>query len=495
MCPDPEDPDDVTRSKYEEAPHHVMLIQAIEKVYLRLLMRFANSIPPQHGKSTILSKFAVAWMIGKNPTLHIIVGTYSGTFAQSIGAEVREIIQSDRFKRVFPECKLRRDSTSKSEMKTTQGGSLTFVGRGEATTGRPCDVFIIDDPLKDNKEAESQAIRKELHDWYASVVFSRCHVLTTIIIVHTRWHEDDLIGRLCDPTHPDHDPQKARRWTYINIPAIVDDPDLAEALGLNVGDALWSKRFPLHHLQEANDNNPRIFSALYMGRPTPEEGDYFKRDNLLGYTRMELKAAQARGLRMYAASDHALTEKQRNDDNVLGAFGVDPDGVVWIMPDLVFAKMESDRLVDEMISLMKRHKPQLWFAEDEHIRKAIGPFLRKRQRDERAYTTVVPMPSSTKLETRARSIQGMTNLHMVRFPTFMPWWERALNQMIKFPNATHDDFVSFLALIGMALDMEGVAREKKKQPDGPKTGTLAWVKQSATMLARREKRRKAVGGF
>lgn len=510
LCmPSPEDPENTEVSRFKCEPHHKLLIEAVERVARgektgelasgdpeamnRALMRFAVSIPPQHGKSLILSRYAAAWIIGRQPWKHIIVASYAAGLSTKIGSDVREIMRLPQFAAVFPECVLRPDSQSKTLLATTEGGDLTFVGRGEGTTGMPCDLFIIDDPYKDEKEAGSAVIREQVWDWYSSVVFSRCHVLTPIVIVHTRWNEDDLIGRLCDPTHPEHSPKKSRRWTYINIPAVLDDEKVANLLGKKKGEALWPDRFPLHHLAEARENNARTFAALYMGRPAPEEGDYFKADWLAGY---EDPSQIPSNLRMYAASDHAVSTKQERDATVLGCFGVAEDDTIWIMPDVFWDRVETDQTVEEILALMQRHKPIVWWAARDHISKSIGPFLRRRMQEERIYGYVEESPEVKDHLTRARSIQGRMAMRKVRFPLYTSWWPRAKEEILKFPNATHDDFVSFLSHVGMGLDKAMRARPGRvANDDGPKSGTFAWVKATHAAEERQRRRLKLVGGM
>ena len=190
-------------------------------------------------------------------------------------------------------------------------------------------MFLIDDPLKDAKEAGSPTVRNDLWEWYTKVAFTRCHAASAIVVIHTRWHEDDLIGKLCDPDNPHHDPVIAKDCTYLNIPAIMGDNEVTKALGKKPGDALWPKRFPIAHLETAKRMNPRGFSALYQGKPAPDDGDYFKKDMIVGYEPSELP----KNLRKYGASDHAVTEKQENDATVLGCCGIDEDDIIWILPN------------------------------------------------------------------------------------------------------------------------------------------------------------------
>lgn len=501
LCmPDPEAPEDPDKSQFQCEPHHAMLIEAIERMVKgepdndgKLMMRFACSIPPQHGKSLILSRMATAWMIGRKPTMHVIIGSYAAGLARDIGTDVRDILLKPVFTSIFPDCVLRDDTQSKTELGTTKGGDLLFVGRGEGTTGKPCDFFIIDDPIKDASEAQSDIIRAAVYKWYTSVVFSRCHVRAPILIVHTRWHEDDLIGRLCDPKHPDYNAKKSRRWLYINIPAILDDENVAALLGKKKGDALWPDRFPLEHLEEARENDETTFTALYLGRPYPEDGDYFKKPWLFTY---DDPGMLPKNLRVYAASDHALTKDKKNDANCLGCFGVDETDTIWIFPDLWWERKETDEIVAEMIDQMRRHDPVTWWAARDHISKSIGPFLKREMKEAGVYCHVEESPEVKDALQRAQSIKGRMAMGKVKFPSFAPWWLKAKSELLGFPNAKHDDFVSFMSHVGMGLAKQRKARRPPdKKPEELKTNTLAWVKAAHKAEQRERTHLRLVAGM
>lgn len=485
MMPHPEYPGDVNFSRYHAGPPHRMIIQMFEESESGRRMRSALSIPPQHGKSLVTSHFGPTWGIGRRPDKHIIVAGYGSDFVQKIGGRVRAIMQSPLYKQVFPGVELQKGSKSKDYMVTNYGGSMLFVGRGEGTTGNPCDHFIIDDPIKDKKEADSPTYREDLYDWYSSVAFSRCHVMTPIFIVHTRWHEDDLIGRLCDPNHPLHDKELAKLWNYINIPAIVQDPGLAAALGIHEGSALWPEKFPLQHLQEAQRINPKTFSALYMGRPTPEDGDFFTKEMFIEY---RSPADLPRDLRIYAASDHAVSTDQDADFTCMLIVGVDSQNNIWLL-DCFWRRVKTSQAVEEMIRLMKKWDPMIWWAEGDHIKKSIEPFLKKRMEEEQLYIRIDQLSKNSDKRSKAQPIQGWMDLGKVRFPAYASWYQPARSEMLKFDSGTNDDFVDTIANIGRGLKKmikpsSGTSEQKEK---GPPVGTWAWVKKAAVEKERRSK--------
>jgi predicted phage terminase large subunit-like protein len=499
MRPDPDDVENPDASMFEVCPHHRLIAEALERVERGECLRLAISMPPQHGKSEQISRMFPAWLIGRKPFRKVMFGTYSQDFANTFGAEVREIMQSAQYQDIFPGVNLRSDSKAKDFLGVQgHGGQLAFIGRGGAGTGKPADLFVIDDPIKDDEEAQSPTLRDKVWQWFTKVAYTRCHKLSAIVIVHTRWHEDDLIGRMLDPDHPEHDPTIAKDWTYLNIPAVITEPKLAEALGIEMapppskrciaefGDkpmvALWGTRFSLDHLATAHRLNPRGFNALYMGTPSAEEGDYFKREWIKHYHPDHLPD----DLRIYAASDHALSEKQGADYTVLGCVGVDAEDNIYVLPELIWNRMQTDATVERMIWMMKHKKPVLWFAESDNIKKSIGPFLRKRMREERVYVPVFDMSTAKGDKVfRARSIQGRMAMGKVFFPPFAHWFQKAQNELLKFPNAAHDDFVDWLAWIGLGLDSEQGATGVAPASNIPKRGTFGWLKWSSKRKAGR----------
>lgn len=504
--PDRVDPEDAAKSHYIVTPQARLLCEIVEKAERGELKRAAISIGPQFGKSEIISRRGPAWISGRNPFRHMILGSYNQDFANEFGMEVRNIANSPVHKQVFPNFEFLKGGEAKSLLMTREGGKLAFVGVGGSGSGKPADLFIVDDPYRGHDDASSEVYRERVWNWFNGVVFARCHDDTSIILVHTRWHQDDLIGRLCDPTHPERDGRfkgLEKRWTYINLPAVVEDPKLAEALGLTLEEptepavieqfgtrpmsALWPGRKSLPLLAEAKQSDPYTFNSLYMGSPAPEDGDYFKKDQLVEYEASELP----KNLTIYGASDHAVSAKQRRDFTCIGCVGIDEFDDIWVLPDLVWERIETDRTVEELLMKFKVRKPMLWWLEDELISKSFGPFLHKRMLEEKIYTTIDPIRPHKDLRTRARSIQGRMQMKKVRFPKFASWWPKARGQMLIFDSGANDDFVAWLALIGLGLTKE-LSPAGVKPPEERPTGTIGWLLKNSLDRARREKREKAV---
>lgn len=507
MMPDEENPDDSRLTRYDAAGHALMLCDIVERFESGKSKRVAVSIPPQMGKTWHMSQLGLSWIWGKNPKSNIIVVTYNQTRADELGHEFRQMIKDNLiYRQIFPDVEFQADAKSKSFMQNTKGGKIFFIGVGGTITGRTGDFIIIDDPFKGDDDEFTEGHLERIWSWFYKVAYSRASNKTRILIVHTRWNEDDLIGRLCDPTHPERNKRFkgiADDWEFMNIPGVIRDERLAKALGLKLTKpynskvieqfgaapctALWPKEKSLEFYAQWKRGDPRSFSALVMGSPTPDDGMYFTEDMIVEYERDELPA----NLRFYSASDHAVSEKQKRDKTVIGCVGIDEHDNIWIMPDLVWDQMETDRTVEEILMLFRRHQISCHWMESELISKSFGPFLRKRMIEERVYTMIDPVVPSKDKMTRARSIQGRMSMRKVFFPKFAPWYQDAKNQLMRFPYGANDDFVDWLAWIGLGLVKELAATSYRPPKNkAPKTGTAAWVIYASEQQKQHDKRSK-----
>ncbi len=488
--PDPDEPDNLELSMFKDAKHHRALAKVLEKVEKGHIPRLIVSMPPRHGKSELISRRFVPWLQGKDPYRNVIFATYNEDFAKDFGADVRNIMAMPQYKQIFPKFGFRKGGASKSRIQTESGGMSVFVGRGGSITGRGGDFVILDDPIKDSIEANSPTTREQLWQWFTQVLMTRLMTATaSIVIVQTRWHEDDLIGRLTDPTNPHFSEEEASKWKIINLPALAEDDD---PLGRKNGDLLWPERFDIEFMEAQRRLDPRGFAALYQGRPTPEDGDLFQRDNLVFYDRKNMPE----DMRIYAASDHAVgTDKTRNDATCLLIVGVDKNDDIYLL-DCWWEKQPADKVVNAMLALMKKWKPLIWWAEKGHISKAIGPFLRKRMAEERTYCRIEEVtPVHNKVQ-RSQSIMGRMAMKKVLLPKVSPWTQKAVDELLKFPNSRHDDFVDTLAWVGMGLARLAVPGGVVSRDDLiPEVGTMGWVKYASKLEQKEIKLNQATGGW
>ena len=495
--PDPEDPNNVEKSRYKDAKHHRAVAKVLEAIineeveYTFVIL----TMPPRHGKSEQVSRKLPAWVMGKFPTWNGVVATYNDDFAADFGKNVRDIVKTPQHKQVFANFGLKRGGAASDRLETVQGGQWSFVGRGGSLTGRGGHILICDDLIKDDKEAQSQAIRDQAWNWFTKVAMSRRMGRKIVIMTFTRWHADDPIGRLTDPENPYFNEKLAKRIKVINIPAIAEDDD---PIGRKPGEPLWPDgpdKFDLDFLEEQRALDPLGFEALYQQRPSLLDGDLFKRENIRFYgpgTPNRLPE----DLRIYAASDHAVATGQRNDFTVLLKVGIDAYSNIYLL-ECFWQKAKTDVVVEAFLDMGRGNmKPLLWGAEKGHISKSIGPFLRKRMLETGVFLNIREITPVGDKAQRAQSIVGRVAMGKVFFPRDAVWTEKAINQMMAFPNGPHDDFVDTLSILGLMLQSQFAASNSsaKKREDTPKFGSLAWVKLS-DRWKEEQRALKASGGF
>lgn len=517
MLPDEVDPDDSTKSEYKDTRHGRLLCDLVTKIENGSVSRIGVSIPPQHGKTWHLSIFGPAWILGRNPRAKIIIASYNETRAEELGNDFRNAISSPQFRQIFPDCKLSLGSKSKSAMGTTKGGKIFFVGAGGTVTGRGAQYFFIDDPIKDDKEVQSAQFREDLWKWFFSVAYSRGSKRTRMAVIHTRWNSDDLLGRLCDPDHPERKKRFdgiAQDWLYLNIAGVITDEKMAAALGLVLEvqtdpqivrafgkkpiAALWEDDKDLAHFARWKTGEPDTFNALVLGKPGSEDGDYFKAEWIDPHTYSEEELPERDFLEVYAASDHAVSLKAHRDYTVLGCVGVDADKNIWVLPDVVWERMDTKRTVDEMIAMMVRNNPFYWWMESENISKSFGPFLLTEMEERNVYVPIDEVKVSADKRTRARSIQGRMSMKKVRFPRFAPWFQDARAQMLRFDKGANDDFVDFMAHIGLGLQKQFAPQGEEEKPEGnviKLNGRMEWILRQTELRVRREKREAGSRGW
>lgn len=467
--PHPADPNDVTKSTYENALHHDAVAAALQEVEKGNYQFLILTMPPRHGKSELVSRRFPAWFMGRHPDWSTVVATYNDDFAMDFGAEVRKIMASTQFKSVFPDTRLVRGGQSKDRLQTTQGGMATFVGVGGSLTGRGAHCLIIDDLIKDYEQARSKAFRDRAWEWFTKVAMTRRMGPKLVIITFTRWHQDDIIGRLTDPENEYYNRTLAEKIKIIDLPAIAGEED---PLGREPGQPLWD-RYDLEFLNEQRILDPLGFEALYQQRPSLMDGDLFKRETLQFFNPAEIDESE---LRIYCSSDHAVDTKQRSDYTCLLRAGIDRQLNIYIL-DCWWQKQPTDVVVEAMLQMFRQQPaPLVWWAERGHISKSIGPFLRRRMSESGTFGNLVEVTPAADKAQRAQSIVARAAMGKLFFPKGKPWVERAISEMMAFPNGLHDDFVDALAYIGLGLQSQIPVNSGASAAKEPRAGTWAWMK-------------------
>ena len=414
-----------TNPEYQVAAHHIRICEALEAVARGELDRVCIFMPPRHGKSELASRRFPAWYLGRYPSKQIIAASYNSDLASDFGREVRNIVDGHLYQNVF-DVSLAPDSRAANRWHTNAGGSYVSAGVNTAITGRGAHIALIDDPLKDRQEADSLLVRDNVWKWYTSTLYTRLMPRGAIVLIQTRWHDDDLAGRLLNTPGGD-------QWHVIELPAVNE-----------AGQALWPEWYPLPALDRIKEAiGPRDWSALYQQQPQPDEGTYFKREWFHFYDKLPAT------LRYYGASDYAVTE-DGGDYTEHGIFGVDPTEDIYIA-DWWSGQTAADAWIDSKCDLILEWKPLLWGGEAGVIRKSIEPFMTKRMRERKAYCRIEWVPSVRDKPTRARSFQARASMGKVYLPNTEDG-HRLLDQLLRFPAGANDDAVDVCSLFGQLLD-------------------------------------------
>lgn len=428
----------------EPARHHSFVnakLEAVAKGDIKRLMLFE---PPGHAKSTYASWLFPAYYLGLYPAHNVIAASHTGDFAASWGRKVRNLF-------MMPEwpfaAQLAADSQAAGHWSTTEGGEYFAVGTGGAVTGRRADLAVIDDPLKGREDADSETVRNKLWEWYRADLHTRLKPGAAIILIQTRWHEDDLAGRILpedyDGRSGTFEGRDGEIWEVVSLPALAEAND---ALGRTINEALWPEWFSADMLLgERAMQGERNWSALYQQRPSPEEGDYFRRDWLRWYE----EPPRIETLRLYGASDYAITANG-GDYTAHGIAGVDPQDNLYIL-DWWRAQVDSAQAVDSWADMAGRWKVVQWAEDKAQIEKSLGPFLSKRQKELGIYCHREPYPLIGDKAMRAQAIRGRISQGKVYFPAKAPWVNDLVSEMLVFPNGRNDDQVDVLSLLGRML--------------------------------------------
>jgi predicted phage terminase large subunit-like protein len=427
------------------AAHHRLLIRELADVASGHNDRLMVFMPPGSAKSTYTSDLFPPWYLAQAPDLSIIAASNTADLAQSFSRRVRS-----RVREHGAVLRYRLEREAEELWTTSNGGQYRAAGVGGVITGLRADLAVIDDPIRSREDADSETRRNRVWEWFQDDLTTRLRPGAGIVLVQTRWHEDDLAGRLLE--------REAHRWRVLSLPAIAEDPN--DPLGRRPGDALWGDDeygYGADLLRKRDGAEARTWAALYQQRPAPAEGSLFRRQWLL----REPPPAPER-MRVYGASDYAVTA-DGGDYTVHAVVGMDPAGKLHLL-DLWRAQADAGVWIEALCDLIAKWKPLAWAEENGQIRAGIGPFLERRMRERKTFTSRRQFPTRGDKAVRAQSIIGRMALDGLRMRPDAPWIADLEAELLAFPAGKHDDQVDALGLVGQLLDTMVVGA---KAPAGP----------------------------
>ena len=422
-------------------------LQAVERGEIARLMLF---LPPRAGKTELLLRW-IAWTLGRNPDWPVLYTSYGADLAWDKSRETRNIVASEEFGQVFgplstidDQVELASDSRSVERWRIEKHrGGLQAQGVGGPLTGKGGRVIIIDDPVKNREEADSATFRRRTWNWYTSTLRTRLEPDGVIVLCMTRWHEDDLAGRLLKLAKED---PVADQWQVVSLPALAKDGD---PLGRQPGEALDPGRYPAASLLTTKASvGSRDWAALYDQSPRQEEGNVFRRP-WLRYVEHAPEVVYE-----CVVWDTALEERTQNDCSAAAWFGRGRDGKLYVRP-LVNDRLSFPDLTQTARSLVTR------FPRSEHLveGKASGKSLRQQMRAD-SIPMIEVMPVGDKVA-RANAVTRYFEAGMVYVVgrdeggVGEVLLDECEDQLLTFPRGTHDDLVDavvygIMRLVGLA---------------------------------------------
>lgn len=427
-------------------------------------------MPPGSAKSTYASIRFPAYFLGRLPEKSIITASYGENLATTFGRKVRNLVDSNEYKMLFPRVSLSEDSRAKGEWETNRGGSYFAAGIGTGITGRRGDLGLIDDPVKGRAEADSEQVRNSTWDWYKSDFLTRLKPGAAQIIIQTRWHQLDLAGRILPESWKGESGDfigfDGQTWKVICLQAQAGDND---PLGRLPGEWLWPEWFTeaywLETKQAQQSEDIRNWISLYQQTPTAEQGTFFKREWFKRYRFGD----EPKRLSKYGASDYAVTDSG-GDYTEHGLAGFDELEDLWLL-DWWSGQKTPDVWIDEQIRIARIHSPYCWVAEGGTIRRSIEPFLLKQLRESKAYFRIEWLTSNKDKAANARGFQALASQGKVWIPR-CEWGDMLIEQLVGFPAGKRDDKVDVCGLFGRILDQtygpRGIQKDEhiKKDPYG-----------------------------
>lgn len=408
----------------------MLLNEKLWQVAQGRLSRLLISMPPRHGKSLLASHYFPAWYLGTFPERRVLMAGYEADFAASWGRKARDTLKE--FGPSVFGVQLAAKSAAADRWQIAKfGGGMQTAGIGGPLTGKGADLLLIDDPLKNDEEAANPRHRAKIWEWFQATAYTRLEPQGAIVIIMTRWHRDDLVGRLLQlpSTGGEH-------WEHVNLPALATEED--DALGRTCGEPLWPERFNQQRLEQIRATiGEYFFASLYQQNPRPEGGtewpeSYFPASIWFEDWPTELT------LKVLALDPSKGKEADWGDYSAIVFLGLSPDGTFWVDADL--ARRPIAEMLDETLDWFVRWQPHALVVETNQFQELLAGEL-QRLAAERGLLQLplVPMNNTLSKITRLRTLGPYLTQRAFRFRANSPGAKLLVEQLKDFPRGQHDD--------------------------------------------------------
>lgn len=480
-----------TKPDYQVNWHHRVVCEYYERWAFGDIDRLMLFMPPQNGKTEIVSRRGPAWVLGNNPDAKFVSCSYAADYASGINREVQRIIDSPEYKELFPETRLNerniRTSAHGNYVRNNDlfeivghQGRYFCAGRGGGISGNPMTHGNIDDILKGRKEADSPAIEKEFRGWFSGEFFARHGKKAKLLVTATRWAPDDAPGYLLKLAAED---PNAPQWTVVSFPAIAVDP-IASYDPRKPGDPLWPDRYPLSHLKQARALSEYDWQALYQQNPYNDAYAIFSTDKMSKIDPAIWQDQINEGkLKLYASLD---LSKGGNDYAALVTIAILPDGK-WLVWECDLSVDVASKSITKLIESQTQYRYQsVWIeannweiaksAWDKGQRSSFEILLRQEQQKTGVVVPYIPVWHTKPKVDRIRSLEGHFNNGQL---CFREDWARVYRELINqfriFPDKNaHDDGVDAIECVVEGLQVHRPEPSQWMPPEKTFVGSPAY---------------------
>jgi phage terminase large subunit-like protein len=421
------------------ARHHLLLIDALEEVEQGMLDVLIVTMPPGSAKSTYCSVAFPAWYIGRHPERCVIAASHTAELAERFGRRVRNIVGSPEHLRAFPLGGLSEDSTAAGRWDTKRGGEYFAAGVGGSVTGRRADLAIIDDPVKSREDADSETIREKQWAWWRDDMSTRLKPGAATVLIMTRWHEQDLAGRMIADLK-----QSGQRVKVLSLPMEAMDND---PLGREIGDPLWPEWFTSQMIENAK-REPRTWSALYQQEPRPIGGGEFKIEWLSYFIQ-----PPANINKIILVDPSSGKSRTRGDYTSMWVVGSGADGNDYVV-DGLRDRLNLTERTDALFKLVRKHKPAAVGYEQYGLQADIE-HIKTVQESQQYRFKIIELGGAVKKEDRIRRLIPSFQQSRIWMPQSMKRqmvdghirdiMDDFKSEFLSFPVGAHDDALDCLA--------------------------------------------------
>ena len=405
--------------------HHRRIAKALDRVITGECKRLMIAMPPRHGKSQLGSYLFPAYLMGRSPDTKLIVGSHTAELAQRFGRMIRNLVDDEKYKELFPKMALSVDSKAAGRWNTAQGGEAFFIGKGGAMTGRGGNVVVLDDIL-DEQDAVSDTAMENTWEWYTSGPRQRLQPNGSIVVINTRWKTDDLSGRLLKM----HGQLKSDQWELLEFPAILPS-----------GGSLWPGFWPIEELEKVKMAiGLKKWNAQWQQQPTNDDGAVLKRNWWRRWKHDEPPECSY----VIQTYDTAYSKKETADYSVISTWGVFVPSADS-GPNLILLSVKRGRWDFPELKRVAKDEYRYWNPDNVLIEaKATGTPLQQELRKMGIPVTMYSpggRKSGQDKISRANAVAPILESGMIWYPEQQDWAEEMVEECAAFPNGSHDDQV------------------------------------------------------